>query len=160
VEIDFDPQQVGYEELLEEYLRQGHPTMPPYSVQYRSAIFYHGAAQKAAAEKVLARWADAAGHKLYVSLEPATEFYRAEDYHHKYYLRSDKVLMQSLSNLLPTEQDFEDSTMVMRLNALEGGYVLTPEMAAQLPLDQLSEGAQARVKALQERGGGPKIRCG
>jgi peptide-methionine (S)-S-oxide reductase len=129
-------------------------------VQYRSAVFYHGGAQKAAAEKLLARWENAAGHKLYVALEPATTFYRAEDYHHKYYLRSDKALMQGLRGLFATEQQFEDSTLVMRLNALEGGYILTPEAAAQLPLDQLSPEAQARVQALQERSGGPKISCG
>jgi peptide methionine sulfoxide reductase MsrA len=50
--------------------------------QYRSAVFYVNDEQKAVAEEVVAGMRASAGHfELFCDVEPATRFYRAEEYH-------------------------------------------------------------------------------
>ena len=65
--------------------RQG----PDIGTQYRSVIFYHDAAQKAAAEASIKRL-DEAGEldgPTVTQIVPASVFYRAEEYHQRYYER-------------------------------------------------------------------------
>ena len=83
--VTFNPKEVTYEELLVSFFSQHSATSPPYSRQYRSTILYHTEEQKAVAEKVLSEvsvWAK--GRRVYTTIEPATDFYRAEEYHQKY----------------------------------------------------------------------------
>ena len=65
-------------------MRQGNDT----GTQYRSAIFYHGAAQKAAAEQSAADFQKRLRERGYgditTEIVPASEFYFAEDYHQQY----------------------------------------------------------------------------
>jgi peptide-methionine (S)-S-oxide reductase len=91
VQLEFDPAQVTYDQLLEVFWRSHDPTTinrqgPDVGTQYRSAIFYHDAEQEAAArasKEVLER-----GHifkkPVITEITPATEFWRAEEYHQQY----------------------------------------------------------------------------
>ena len=95
VQIVFDPAQVSFRELLEVFFVIHDPTTPDrqgndVGTQYRSAVFYHSDAQKAAAEEVIARLDRA---KLYddsivTEVAPASAFYPAEDYHQEYFRRN------------------------------------------------------------------------
>ncbi len=92
VHIRFDPDVIGYRDLLAVFFsthdpttrdRQGNDVGP----QYRSAIFYHDDSQRADAEAVM-REVTAAGlypAPLVTELEPAAAFYPAEAYHRDYY---------------------------------------------------------------------------
>src|SRR5262245_34967720 len=56
IQIEFDPQKVSYEKILETFWEAHDPTTlnkqgPDSGTQYRSIILYHSPAQKAAAEK-------------------------------------------------------------------------------------------------------------
>lgn len=91
VEIDFDPSQVSYEKLLEAFWSLHNPTTrnrqgPDVGSQYRSAVFYHSDAQRAAAEAMKARLTSE--HRfpgpIVTEIVPAATFYRAEDYHQRY----------------------------------------------------------------------------
>jgi peptide-methionine (S)-S-oxide reductase len=92
VEVDFDPAKVGYEELVRVFFGIHDPTQlnrqgPDYGKQYRTAIFFHDAAQEASARKIMAE-AEASGkfrRKIVTEIVPATQFYRAEDYHQRYF---------------------------------------------------------------------------
>ena len=90
--VEFDPSKVSYEKLLEVFWNNHNPTTPNQQgpdrgSQYRSAIFYHTPAQQAAAEAMKRRLE--AGHKfrapIVTEIVPATEFYRAEEYHQRYF---------------------------------------------------------------------------
>jgi len=92
VEIEFDPAQVKYEDLLEVFWATHDPTTPnrqgPDSgTQYRSAIFFHDAAQEAAAiaSKKLREKSGHLHRPIVTQIVPASTFYRAEDYHQQYY---------------------------------------------------------------------------
>lgn len=90
VEVIFDPAQVSFEHLLDAFWEMHDPTTlnrqgPDWGSQYRSAIFFHTPEQKQAA---LASKAQAAGKfrkPIVTEITPASEFYRAEEYHQKYF---------------------------------------------------------------------------
>jgi peptide-methionine (S)-S-oxide reductase len=93
VRIVYDTERVEYERLLKLFWESHDPTQGmrqgnDAGTQYRSAIFTHGDAQQAAAEKSRATFQpvlEAAGYgPITTQIEPAREFYFAEDYHQQY----------------------------------------------------------------------------
>ena len=89
VELDFDATKVAYEDLVKLFFQLHDPTQlnrqgPDVGTQYRSAIFYHSPDQKAAAEHVKLEMQRLIRGTIVTSIEPATKFYRAEEYHQKY----------------------------------------------------------------------------
>ena len=91
IEVTYDPAKVSYDDLLEFFFRHHDPTTldrqgNDIGTQYRSAIFYHDAKQKATAQNVIdiLRKAKILKGDITTTLEPAGEFYRAEEYHQKY----------------------------------------------------------------------------
>ncbi|HXQ26395.1 MAG TPA: peptide-methionine (S)-S-oxide reductase MsrA [Candidatus Acidoferrales bacterium] len=92
VEVEFNPDQVSYRELLAVFFQSHDPTQlnrqgPDYGSQYRSAIFFHDAEQEAAARDSQAALEKAAIFKrpIVTQIVPAPEFYRAEEYHQQYF---------------------------------------------------------------------------
>ena len=93
VRVVFDPAKVSYQDLLKAFWESHDPTQGmrqgnDLGTQYRSAIFYHDAAQKEAAENSRAAYQKvltSAGHgEITTEVVPAGEFYFAEDYHQQY----------------------------------------------------------------------------
>ena len=93
VQVEYDPDEVSYEELLEVFWNSHDPTTlnrqgPDVGVQYRSAIFYHDDAQRETAERSKQRLqaspGRAGGGPIVTQIVPAPVFYRAEEYHQKY----------------------------------------------------------------------------
>jgi peptide-methionine (S)-S-oxide reductase len=92
VEVEFDPKQISYDQLLNVFWQSHDPTTlnrqgPDYGTQYRSAIFYEDAEQEAAARKSKAELEKSGLFKrpIVTDIKPASEFYRAEDYHQQYF---------------------------------------------------------------------------
>jgi peptide-methionine (S)-S-oxide reductase len=92
VEVNFDPNQVSYRELLAVFFQSHDPTTmnrqgPDHGTQYRSTIFSHDAEQEAAARESKAALDKAGVFKrpIVTDITPATEFYRAEEYHQQYF---------------------------------------------------------------------------
>jgi peptide-methionine (S)-S-oxide reductase len=89
VEVEYDPSQVSYDDLLKVFWENHNPTTlnrqgPDVGTQYRSAIYFHTPEQEAAAraskEKAQAQFKN----KIVTEITPASEFWRAEDYHQQY----------------------------------------------------------------------------
>ena len=89
VEVKFDPDEVSYDDLLEVFWRLHDPTQlnrqgPDVGTQYRSAIFVYDEEQRAAAEASKERAQPRYSKPIVTSIEPASTFWRAEDYHQRY----------------------------------------------------------------------------
>jgi peptide-methionine (S)-S-oxide reductase len=92
VQLEFDPTIVSYDDLLNVFWENHDPTTlnrqgPDVGSQYRSAIFYHTPEQQAAAIASKERQ-DRSGRfrrPIVTEITPATTFYRAEEYHQRYF---------------------------------------------------------------------------
>jgi peptide-methionine (S)-S-oxide reductase len=89
VEVEYDPAKVSYEELLEIFWANHDPTTknrqgPDIGTQYRSVIFYHSPEQEAAAKASLQKAQARFRRPIVTEIAPASEFYRAEEYHQQY----------------------------------------------------------------------------
>ncbi|MFQ5903479.1 MAG: peptide-methionine (S)-S-oxide reductase MsrA [Candidatus Binatia bacterium] len=92
VQVEYDPSKVSYDELLDLFWQLHDPTTlnrqgPDIGSQYRSAIFFHNPEQKSAAEASKEKLQKSGRYKKPVVTEitPASEFYRAEEYHQRYF---------------------------------------------------------------------------
>ncbi len=92
VQVTFDPQVISYRQLLEVFFTIHDPTSlnrqgADVGTQYRSAIFYHNAEQKAVAEQLIQEMeAEKVWDKPIVTeLIPFSVFYPAEAYHQEYF---------------------------------------------------------------------------
>jgi peptide-methionine (S)-S-oxide reductase len=92
LQLTYDPIQVTYEQLLGIFFSHHNPTElnrqgPDVGTQYRSIVFYHTPEQRAAAERFredLAASRKWGQKEIVTSIEPAREFWKAEDYHQEY----------------------------------------------------------------------------
>ena len=116
-----------------------------------AALFYHNDAQK---ELVLAskeRQAVKRNHQISTEVLPATEFYRAEDYHQKYMLRQTPELMTEFSAFYPNPQDFINSTAAARVNGYVSGYGTIVQLQDELAGLGLSARGGQRLLELARR---------
>ena len=97
VEVDYDPQEVSYEELLKIFWNNHNPTTlnrqgPDVGKQYRSAVFFHTPEQKKVAMEMKEKLNPIAREKfqsdIVTEIKPASDFYRAEEYHQQYFSKS------------------------------------------------------------------------
>ncbi len=95
IQIEFDPEIISYEKLLEVFFKLHDPTTlnqqgADIGSQYRSAIFYHSDSQKMVAQKVKEAINKSGMYKNPVITEVIafTNFYKAEDYHQDYYAKN------------------------------------------------------------------------
>lgn len=91
VQVEFDPSQVSYDDLLRVFWDNHDPTTlnrqgPDVGKQYRSVIFFHSPQQEAAAHASRDALAKSGRFKRPIVTEilPAPEFWRAEEYHQQY----------------------------------------------------------------------------
>ena len=112
--MEYDPKVMSYAQVIERFfdMQGGPPQYGSFSRQYRSAILVHNADQKAVVESIFNEYARQTGSsfvlffcsksvllsievvsscsdlcigkKIYTDVEPATNFYRAEEYHQNY----------------------------------------------------------------------------
>ncbi|WP_322820931.1 peptide-methionine (S)-S-oxide reductase MsrA [Chloroflexus sp.] len=95
VQIQFDPEQISYRELLEIFFSIHDPTTlnrqgADVGTQYRSAIFYHSEEQRQTAEQLVRELTEQKVFRdpIVTQIVPATTFYPAEDYHQEYFARN------------------------------------------------------------------------
>ena len=91
VQIDFNPDIIDYNDLLEFFWNIHDPTQlnrqgPDIGAQYRSVIFYHNEKQKKIAEnsKKNLEKSDKYKHPIVTEITSAKQFHKAEEYHQDY----------------------------------------------------------------------------
>ena len=93
-QVEYDPARVSFEQLLEVFWQIHDPTTlnrqgPDFGTQYRSIVFYSDEHERKAAEESKRRLEESGklGRPVVTQIVPAAEFYRAEEYHQRYYER-------------------------------------------------------------------------
>ena len=91
VQVEYDPAKVSFDDLLNVFWTNHDPTTlnrqgPDVGAQYRSAIFFHTPEQDAAAQtsKDSLQASGKIRRPIVTEITPASEFYRAEEYHQQY----------------------------------------------------------------------------
>jgi peptide-methionine (S)-S-oxide reductase len=96
IQIEFDPQKISYEKLLDKFWDAHDPTTmnqqgDDVGTQYRSVILYRNEAQKEAAEKSKQQVAWRFTSRIVTEIVPLQKFYRAEEYHQDYFRKNPNV---------------------------------------------------------------------
>lgn len=91
VKVTYDPEKCSYTDLCRMFFEIHDPTQedgqgPDIGSQYRSEIFYVDEYQKNIAEKIISILKDK-GYDVVTRVTKASTFWKAEDYHQKYYER-------------------------------------------------------------------------
>jgi hypothetical protein len=115
-QLDYDSSLISYEQLRHEVFGSSRP------VRAGSGQYRHG------------EWPN------------GVRFTLAEDYHQKYYLRHDKVLMRELEHLTPAQ--LVESTVAARLNGFVAGRGTLARLRDELPTLGISEDAQRYLERL------------
>ncbi len=90
IQVEFDPQKISYEKLLETFWEAHDPTTlnrqgADTGTQYRSIILYHSDEQKAVAEKSKSVAQKNLSRPIVTEIVPLKKFYKGEGYHQNYY---------------------------------------------------------------------------
>ena len=101
IRIDYDPVQISYESLLQiflggvdpfdeggQYIDRGH--------SYTLAVYWQTEEESHLAEAAIKALEQSSGQKVYISLEPFTAFYSAEEEHQDYYRKHPEAFRQEL----------------------------------------------------------------
>jgi peptide-methionine (S)-S-oxide reductase len=93
VQINFDPEKISYDQILEIFWEAHDPTTPnrqgaDVGSQYRSIILYHNDTQKQAAENSKRTAASRFKRPIVTEIVPLTSFHVAENYHQDYFRKN------------------------------------------------------------------------
>jgi peptide-methionine (S)-S-oxide reductase len=90
VQLEYDPEAIGYDELLEIFFSIHDPTQlnrqgPDVGTQYRSIILFHDDDQRTQAQAYIEALDEEYDDDVVTELEPLEEFYEAENHHQNYF---------------------------------------------------------------------------
>lgn len=93
VQVDFDPEQVSLQRILELFFKMHDPTQlnrqgNDVGTQYRSVIFWTEESQVPVIEAALAQEQSHWNGPIVTEVAPLIEFYEAEEYHHDYFKKN------------------------------------------------------------------------
>ena len=114
VRLTYDPDVIAYADLLDIFFATHDPTQlnrqgNDIGTQYRSAIFPVDDEQRNAAQAAIARANEDHGGKVVTTIEPATEFYVAEDFHQDYFDREGDSNPYCMAIIAPKLRKFRKS---------------------------------------------------
>jgi peptide-methionine (S)-S-oxide reductase len=145
VQLDYDPKKITYAQLLDIFWATPNACVASDGRQYMSAVFYQDDRQKELALESRDREAARRPSAATAEIRPLERFYVAEDYHQKFRLRQDDVLMWEFRGMYPDAKDFMNSTAAARINGYLGGHASEAGLRNDLPELGLSPAAQQRL---------------
>ena len=157
LQVDFDPAQISYEQLLDIFWDSHNPTRGAWSSQYKAAVFVHNKEQSQVAEASKAqialektgRWFN---RKIKTEILPAETFYLAEDYHQKYMLQNSPRIWGDILEIYRDDMmGWINSTAAARLNGYVGGYASVEQLAGEIDSLGLSPPVQEYLWQVVQR---------
>jgi hypothetical protein len=145
-QVDFDPDTVSYDELLETFWTSHDPTHHPWKVQYASLVLAADESQLEAARNSAERIGDTLGRPLETRIEMLDRFWLAEEYHQKYHLRQDRALSAEFRAMFGGDETaFRESTAAARVNGYVAGDGSKVQLSREIDLLGLTDAGRARL---------------
>lgn len=151
VQLDYDPNLISYDELLDIFWNSHDPTRSSRPGQYMKAVFYHNEQQRLRAMASKAAIEEKTGRTVKTEIVPLRSFTRAEDYHQKFTLKSHKGLKKEIMRIYPQHRDLVDSTAAARLNGYVGGYGSRDQLSTEIGSLGLSDEAERILSEMVPR---------
>jgi peptide-methionine (S)-S-oxide reductase len=145
VQVEFNPQEVSYRQLLEVFWNSHDSAYEVSSRQYRNAIFYLTEEQRIQAEQSRDLVSQTKNRPVYTAIEKSGDYYPAEDYHQKYYLRRMGELIREFQQMYPDDDQFVASTSAARINGYLGCNSKPEDLQKEIGLLGLSPTAQEHL---------------
>lgn len=139
VRVEYDPLAISYGQLLELFLPWHRPPKNLFSSRQASRIFVRNAAEKRLAQAAMERYELCMKTPACTEIAVFRNFFRAENWCQKYFLRAAHWLMSELEQFYPDEESFIQSTLTMRLNGLLGCRISAGCLPDRIELYDLSE---------------------
>jgi len=148
VQIDYDPDLISYDQLLDIFWNSHNPTRNSRPGQYMRAVFFHNEQQHKLAIISKAAVEEKLESTVKTEIVPIRSFTLAEDYHQKFNLKHNKGLKKEILRIYPRHEELVDSTAAARLNGYAGGYGSRDQLSVEIESLGLSEETE---KVLAER---------
>jgi len=120
LQIQYDPELLSLDQILTQFFDQHNTTRAPYSIKYRSVLFYQNEEQKEKLSQKVKEMQRKNG-VIYTAVEPLEQFYEEVTRHQKYYFQRWKTVYQKWCELYRWEDSLVESTLAARLNGLSRG---------------------------------------
>ncbi|RLM89927.1 peptide-methionine (S)-S-oxide reductase MsrA [Haloarcula sp. Atlit-7R] len=144
VQVEYDPETVSYEGLLNVFWANHAPFSAPLKRQYRGVVLAHDDQQRETAARTREELESQTGKSVETAIETLDRFYLAEGYHQKYELRSTPVVADELEDTYGDA--FVDSTVAARLNGFVAGHGDDDEREALFAQLDISPAALSEVR--------------
>lgn len=150
IQIDYDPERITYQELIDVFWRSHRPVYPQYKRQYMSILFYHDADQQQIQLESRKNTTSKYGQRVYTEIVPFEGFYLAEDYHQKYYLQLSQDLMKDIRHHYSDFMQFVNATSTARINGYVAGKGTMASLQGEIEDLGLSDGGKRRLITIVE----------
>ncbi len=125
--------------MLDIFWESHNPTRQAWSLQYKTAVFYHDKKQKELSEESRGMLASSLIGKIVTRMLPFTGFYLAEDYHQKYMLRNHMLILNEFEAKYPDVEGMVSSTATARVNGYLGGNGTCEQLKSEINSFGLSD---------------------
>ncbi|MBT2582695.1 peptide-methionine (S)-S-oxide reductase MsrA [Planococcus sp. ISL-109] len=140
LQVEFDPHQIRYEDLLREFWWNHYPNRDAYKGrQYISLLFWHSEEQRQLIVQVKEEREQHLNEPIETEIRPYAGFTEAEERHQKYYLKRYPKAMDQLAELYPEEALLTDSAFAARLNGFVKGFGNRKQLMDELDLWKLPQ---------------------
>ena len=148
IQIDYDPEKLTFEKLLEIFWNGHKPTRTVWKRQYTSALFFQTESEGELAKETRNRISSELDEKVHTEIIPLERFYLAEMYHQKYHLQGYEELISEYRTIYPNFTDILNSTSAARVNGYIGGYGDSAKFENEFPILGLSEDKGAFLRKI------------
>jgi len=150
VQVDFDPEKITYNKLLDILWDSHTYTRQKTSTQYKNAVFFHNETQRQQAADSKKALEQRTGRTVQTDILPVKSFTPAEDYHQKYLLKH-SGLKSFVNRFHEHGINLVNSTAAARLNGYAGGNGTREQLLREIHLLGLDD---SEKKVLEKRVGG------
>ncbi len=144
--VEYDSEEVTYDELLREFWQRHDPIRQSPSRQYENLLLYASDRQRERINRSVCQYLDLDSETPATRIDSLDTFYPAEDYHQNYYLRSAETLKSLVDG---SSYNFVRSILATKLNAFAGNQLVAEKLKDQLCARGVDQECLVRLNSLE-----------